>query len=195
MVFARDDLSGKKFGRLTVVGFDKVKNGARKWRCVCDCGKYSSVNTSKLNNGTVQSCGCLQRDVTSKRNSTHGKSRTSLYFIWASIKGRCYNTNHKYYEYYGGRGIVMYDGWVNDFDAFETYITNNVGSRPSSKHSLDRIENDKGYEPNNLRWALPVQQRKNQREQLKLGRNKIPLLSRKLNISADVLLQAISELQ
>ncbi|HZW04267.1 MAG TPA: hypothetical protein VFF68_10095 [Anaerolineaceae bacterium] len=102
-----------------------------------------------------------------KRNTKHGDAPagryTKLYWVYAAIKQRCMNPNNKRFKDYGGRGITLYPEWANDYASFREYINKVLGPKPSPVHSLDRIDNDKGYEPGNLRWATPSTQNKNTR--------------------------------
>ena len=147
MAYAKD-IKGQRFGRLVAVSY--LTNG--DWICQCDCGKEVTKKGTKLRKGLVKSCGCFRRDYISNRNTSHGKTKTYLYRLWLSIKTRCYNSNGVRWEHYGGRGIIMYETWIDDFEKFEDWIIENLGDRPEG-YSLDRIENDGNYEPGNLRWA------------------------------------------
>ena len=151
-------LSGVVFGRLTVVERDAASGGRRtySWVCLCNCGRRVIVRQDKLISGHTKSCGCLSRE----RVSTHGGSSTNLYTRWRGMKSRCLNPNHKHYKDYGGRGISICNEWKNDFAAFEKWALAN-GYRKDL--SIDRIDNDKGYSPDNCRWATWHEQRTNQR--------------------------------
>lgn len=115
--------------------------------------------TAKLRKGSARSCGCLGRDVRRAQLTTHGQSTTKEYRAWHGMKGRCNNPNDKAYADYGGRGIRVCDRWNNSFEAFLA----DMGAAPSANHSLDRINNDAGYEPGNVRWATVTTQLRNQR--------------------------------
>lgn len=122
--------------------------------CVCVCGIRKSVNIYNLLSGKTTSCGC----VTAKdRAKKHGLSKTPEYQIWKAMKARCYNPNHKNFDRYGGRGIQVCNEWVNDFARFFS----DVGQRPSPKHSIDRIDNDKNYSADNCRWGTQKEQTNN----------------------------------
>lgn len=159
------DLTGKKFGRLTVIGRNP-QNGSQRggslnepsWDCICDCGKEKRVIGAKLRDGDTTSCGCFARE----RSTSHGRSYTYQYKTWENIKTRCYNKNNKGYEFYGGRGIRMYYRWKDDPVAFCEWLDRFLGPRPEG-HTLDRINNDGDYEPRNLRWASKKQQANNRR--------------------------------
>ncbi len=158
------DMIGKRFGRLAVVGQSESKLWRARWVCVCDCGREAVVDGANLRTGHVQSCGCLQRDsiaAVGKRTRKHGAAidKTPEYAAWASMKTRCFNPKAQQYANYGARGITVCAAWRDSFEAFIA----DMGARPSSKHSLDRIDNERGYEPENCRWATVHQQNNNQR--------------------------------
>ena len=150
---------GQKYGRLTVL---EVSIGSKRYRsralCLCDCGKKADVSTQQLYQGHTKSCGCLKADLTRSRETTHGRTNDYLHMIWGSIKTRCFNKNDQGLGKYGGRGITMCDEWRRSFVAFADY----VGERPTTDHSLDRINPWRGYEPGNVRWATIMEQRANQ---------------------------------
>ena len=166
------DLSGLKFNRLTVIG--RLPNIGCKalWECVCECGNKTKCLTSQLKSGNKKSCGCYRREVLLQLSTSHGMATVGNvaveYRAWLSIKERCYNNKSKSYKDYGGRGIGMFDEWVNDFDSFLSYI----GMRPSKNHSVDRFPNNNGhYEPGNVRWATPKEQAGNTRKSVILTHN------------------------
>jgi hypothetical protein len=161
------DIYGLKFDRLTVVeraGF--APSGAITWRCRCECGGEITVLGQNIKNGSTKSCGCLFKELnadfgrrpTADRTS-HGRSKTPEYRAWRNMRSRCYNPKDKRYEEYSSRGITVCEEWRNSFEVFLGHI----GERPSAKHSLDRVENDKGYSPGNVRWATHLEQNNNKR--------------------------------
>lgn len=150
---------GVRFGRLIVLdaaGTDKW--GSHLSRCLCDCGNETITLNSSLRGGKTLSCGCLQRERASISNTTHGKTNTRLFGIWMGMKNRCYIPSNKEYARYGGRGITICDEWKDDFMAFYTWSMSN-GYMDGL--SIDRIDNDNGYSPNNCRWITIRAQQNN----------------------------------
>ena len=151
------DITGQQFGYLSVierVGSDKSKRAT--WRCRCKCGN----DGVRLRNGTVQSCGCLQIERVIAAVQTHGKRRTRIYRIWCAIKSRCNNPKTINYKYYGGRGIHVCKEWIYDFEAFYDWA---MSHGYEDDLSIDRIDNDKGYSPDNCRWVTMKEQIINRR--------------------------------
>lgn len=181
-------LINQKFTRLLVIGVDTCD--PLKVICVCDCGVKKSVSKYKLLSSHTKSCGCLQREITSKRSKTHGQRHTPEYQIWLRIKSSCYNKNHPAYKDYGQRGIKVCKRWFNSPEKF----LKDIGKRPLG-HSLDRINNSKGYDPHNVRWADRVTQMNNTRFNHRIEyKNKTYTLaqaSRKFSINYNVLKRRI----
>lgn len=147
------DLSGQKFGKLTVLKEAPKVKVKRRWTVQCECGRTYDLDGSTLTHRNVKAC-------TSCAKVKHGQGKgTKVYRVWDSMKRRCLNLNHPDYKNYGARGIKFHDDW-NDFQNFYRY----VGEPPSSKHTLDRVDNDGNYEPGNVRWALMTHQIWNQRK-------------------------------
>lgn len=152
------DLTGKRFGRFVVREL-KDRKLPLYWLCDCDCGGTNMVQGGHLKTGSVKSCGCMASELTSKRSTKHGMNSAVEYKTWQQMKERCLNQKGKDFHKYGGRGISVYDAWVNSFELFFAH----VGKRPAGCKSLDRINNDGNYEPGNVRWATPAQQSRNTR--------------------------------
>lgn len=158
------DLRGKQFHRLTVLhrASQNYKTAA-VWVCRCTCGSIVEVVGLALRSGNTKSCGCLRNEKTRQRavcrNTTHGLSHLPEHEVWEVMKARCSNPSHKSYPDYGGRGITVCPEWAASFESFY----NHVGPRPSDNHSIDRVDNNKGYEPGNVRWATAKQQGRNKR--------------------------------
>jgi len=153
------DLTGQRFGRWLVKNRGGLtKNGHPKWECRCECGNIREVPGSDLRYGQSKSCGCWNKNGPRKAPSRHGMSYTPEYHIWALMLQRCRNSNWPGYRYYGGRGISVCERWL-DFENFYA----DIGPRPSPELSIDRINNNGNYEPNNCRWADAKTQNNNQR--------------------------------
>lgn len=156
------DLTGRVFGRLTVIEFSHLAYGQRFWRCQCECGSETVHRTGRLNIGHVRSCGCLGRDNRDACIVKHGKSKSMEYRTWAAMIARCENKNSKCYSDYGGRGIVVCEAWRKSFEAFLA----DMGPRPSPKHQIDRIDNNRGYEPRNCRWTTHTENQRRTRKSM-----------------------------
>lgn len=159
------DLTGRRFGRLTVIR--RVKHPQKwivQWLCQCSCGKRTKVFGNNLRRGHTQSCGCLQQETMAKHVRRHNKPRhghcrngtsTLTYRVWSSMLERCRNSSHHAYDRYGGRGITVCRRWY----VFENFL-GDMGKKPKGR-SIDRIDNDGNYTPNNCRWATLSQQNTN----------------------------------
>jgi hypothetical protein len=154
----KKDIIGQRFGKLTAIEptkQDKKRN--TYWLCKCDCGNRVERKLNDLVHGYTKSCGCLRKE----KPTTHGKSANGKnYERWKAMKKRCLNPNDRYFHRYGGRGIAIFDEWVNDFDAFDKYISS-LPHHNEPGYTIDRINNDRNYEPGNLRWATASEQAKN----------------------------------
>jgi hypothetical protein len=149
----KENYIGKTYTNYTVVR--KIEGREGIYECLCKCGNVRNVGIGDLKRGTVKSCGCWMFEM----GRAHGKSGTREHRIWKAIKTRCTNPNQPSFKYYGARGITIHDKYKNDFMAFLT----DIGPAPTSKHTVDRIDTNKGYEPGNIRWATYKEQANNKR--------------------------------
>ena len=160
---AKIDLTGQRFGRLAVIREGgRSPSGKVQWKCRCDCGVTLTVTANALRVGETRSCGCLQREVARATFTTHGMKRTRVYNIWCGILRRCMNPNEPSYPNYGGRGITVCERWRS----FEHFYAD-MGDPPPGT-SIDRIDNERGYEPGNCRWATKPVQNRNRRGNIRL---------------------------
>lgn len=161
---ALKDLTGQRFGRLVVL--ERAENnryGKTRWKCRCDCGNERVIEGNSLRMGTTKSCGCLHIEGLRTFKTTHGKEKSRLYSVWKGIKSRCVNPNHHAYKRYGGRGITICKEWRHNFQAFYDWAMANGydENAPKGQCTIDRIDNDKGYSPDNCRWVDMKVQRHN----------------------------------
>ena len=154
-----NDLTGNVFSRLTVISYAGKRKGSQHWNCKCECGAETAPSATSLTSGNTQSCGCLHSDTARALLRTHGESDSAEAHIFYGMKWRCYNPNTANFSDYGGRGITICDRWLNDIETFFA----DMGKRPSPDHSIDRIDNDKGYSAENCRWTTHAEQMRNRR--------------------------------
>lgn len=160
------NILGRKFGRLMVVEFAGIKKQKSWWKCRCDCGEVRIVAAAKLLNGHTKSCTCLQRDTASRVMKTHGMSNTQMFWVWTTMIQRCTNPKAPHYSNYGGRGISVCKEWL----VFENFIRD-MGERPTNLHSIDRIDNNGDYCPENCRWTTRHEQGRNKRTNVMIAHN------------------------
>ncbi len=169
------DLTGRVYGRLTVVSLGETRGAKRHWDCLCKCGRMKQIAGASLARGTVLSCGCLHAELLAHRNrerTRHGhtidRRSSAEYVAWRSMRARCYYARDIEYPNYGARGITVCERWRTSFESF----LEDMGPRPSPKHTLDRYpDNDGNYEPSNCRWATCSEQSNNKRTNRRLTLN------------------------
>lgn len=154
------DLIGQQFNKLTVVAYyGKDNRGGTLWKCSCSCGSGKEVITStgNLRSGNTNSCGCFQKERASETSKTHGLSNSITYSSWVNMINRCKYESYEHYDRYGGRGIKVCDRWLESFENF----LEDMGERPSKEITLDRIDLDGDYFPENCKWSSKVEQARN----------------------------------
>lgn len=153
------ELTGKRFGKLTVLEKTnkRSKCGAVLWKCKCDCGKEKFFRTSELTTMNRRSCGCLIAETTRKKSTKHGGCGTRLYKIWDDMKSRCYNPKFDSYRFYGQKGIIICQEWLN----FENFRDWSLQNGYKENLTIDRIDSNKNYEPVNCRWVTQKEQARN----------------------------------
>lgn len=154
------DLTGQRFGQLVVQRKIKYEKNTTWWECLCECGKYKTIKRTQLVAGSTKSCGCFRPKGENNPYWKHGRTDTLMFHVWKMMRQRCSDKNNKSYKNYGGRGIKVCERWDKSFKAF----IDDVGERPTAQHSIDRIDNSKGYEPGNVRWATRKEQARNKRD-------------------------------
>ena len=169
-------LIGEKFGRLTVESrFGTNKRKRATWKCLCDCGNYVVAESNNLVSGNTRSCGCLKNDIHRDRMLKHGYRHHPLYKTWQNMKCRCGNKNSNSYKNYGERGIVVCDEWKNDFVSFKNWAISNGYKEQNcalnTECTIDRINYNGNYEPNNCRFTNIKNQSKNKRNTIMIMYN------------------------
>lgn len=146
-----------------ILSFSHKTEHGYYWNIKCFCGTIFTCYASSIKK--QKSCGCIKKQIAQEnaKKTIKWKNREfkSLYVLWSNMKRRCLNSTDDHYHRYGGRGISIYTPWINNFDLFSDYILQTIGDKPSKLYTLDRINNDKNYEPNNLKWSTPAEQTQN----------------------------------
>ena len=167
----RENLKGRKFNKLQVIDFYGNKKGRTYWQCKCDCGKVCILEAYKIKSGHTKSCGCLgveNKKTLYKYSIKHKKMDTKLYRVWQNMKRRCYTASSNSYKNYGARGIKVCKEWSQDFISFYNWA---MANGYKENLTIDRINVNGNYEPNNCRWATMEEQANNKRNNVFINYN------------------------
>lgn len=179
----RETLVGQVFGRLTVVAQAESRSARRRWLCSCECGNDATVISHALTSGHTQSCGCIGAEARLLANQTHGQKHTQEYRAWRNMKLRCSTPSAHGYEHYGGRGIKVCAEWASSFEAF----ISDMGLKPSRLHSIDRIDPDGDYTPENCKWSTKAEQSRNTRNALRFEGKPLAQIAEETGVHYDTL--------
>lgn len=189
---------GQAVGRLTIVSDAGCTGGRRSFLCRCECGNEKVILAQSLRGGLTRSCGCYHAERASSANTKHGKSKHPIFKIWDGMLQRCSNPNNSQSEYYGDRGIKVCTEWANDFGAFLYWATLDASPCWRRGLTLDRKDNELGYNPQNCQWATPAEQNRNQRRTKKYDFDGEQLvatdIAKRLGISAPTFLSRVGRL-